>query len=181
MNGGNGRDIQTDISTELFPQGVRRGFNAVRDRAGLGKEVSPYAIRHTIAIELRKRGVPPWEVQGILGHKAGGYGTTEIYAKYDPDYLSKSVAAIDDYMKEISLRVKRPLDLNRLKLRVNCVRAAEKCRGPETSKPPGEPEGFNGGAKRDRTADLYNAIGLYENRKRLKSTSCSGAVSLYPE
>ena len=88
---------------------VRRGFNAVRDAVGLAKEVSPYAIRHTMAIELRKRGVPPWEVQGLLGHKTGGYRTTEIYAKYDPDYLGKASAAIDDVMKEILARVKRPL------------------------------------------------------------------------
>ena len=138
---------------------VRRGFNAVRDAAGLSKEVSPYAIRHTMAIELRKRSVPPWEVQGILGHKAGGYGTTEIYAKYDPDYLSKSAEAIDDYMKEISQRVKRPLDPTRLKeLRLSCVRVTDKSTMPGKTKPLGFPRGFDGGAGRDRTDDLYNAI-----------------------
>lgn len=138
---------------------VRRGFNAVRDAVGLGKEVSPYAIRHTMAIELRKRGVPPWEVQGILGHKSGGYGTTEIYAKYDPDYLSKSAEAIDDYMNEILQRVKRPLNPTRLKeLRVSCVRVTDKGTKPEKTKPLGFPRGFDGGAGRDRTDDLYNAI-----------------------
>jgi len=138
---------------------VRRGFNAVRDEAGLSKEVSPYAIRHTMAIELRKRGVPPWEVQGILGHKQGGYRTTEIYAKYDPDYLSKSAEAIDDYMKEISQRVKRPLDPIRLKeLRLSCVRVTDKNTKPGKTKPLGFPRGFDGGAGRDRTDDLYNAI-----------------------
>jgi len=138
---------------------VRRGFNAIRDAVGLDKDVSPYAIRHTMAIELRKRGVPPWEVQGILGHKQGGYRTTEIYAKYDPDYLSKSVEAIDDYMAEISQRVKRPLVPTRLKeLRVSCVRAAEKGNAPGKTKPLGFPRGFDGGAGRDRTDDLYNAI-----------------------
>jgi len=134
---------------------VRRGFNAVRDAAGLGKEVSPYAIRHTMAIELRKRGVPPWEVQGILGHKSGGYRTTEIYAKYDPDYLGKSVQAIDDYMKEILQRVKRPLDPSRLKeLRLSCVRVTDKCNVPKSTKPLGFPRGFDGGAEGNRTPDL---------------------------
>jgi len=138
---------------------VRRGFNAVRDAAGLSKDVSPYAIRHTMAIELRKRGVPPWEVQGILGHKQGGYRTTEIYAKYDPDYLSKSAEAIDDYMNEISQRVKRPLDPTRLKeLRLSCVRVTDKSTKPGKTKPLGFPRGFDGGAGRDRTDDLYNAI-----------------------
>ena len=138
---------------------VRRGFNAVRDAAGLGKEVSPYVIRHTMAIELRKRGVPQWEMQGILGHKSGGYRTTEIYAKYDPDFLGKASEAIDDYMNEISQRVKRPLVPTRLKeLRANCVRVTDKCNDPGKTKPLGFPRGFDGGADQDRTDDLYNAI-----------------------
>ncbi len=118
--------------------------------------------------------VPPWEVQGILGHKQGGYRITEMYAKYDPDYLSKSTQAIDDYMNEILRRVKRPLVPTRLKtLRLSCVRAADKCKGPGKAKPPGFPEGFakqnkavansdgfeeTGGAEGNRTPDLYNAI-----------------------
>ena len=114
---------------------VRRGFSAIRDRAGLGKKVSPYAIRHTMAIELRSRGVPPWEVAGILGHRSGGYNTTEIYAKYDPDYLSKSVVAIDAYFAEIRERVKRPLDPTRLELRANSVRVANKCNAVKKTKP----------------------------------------------
>ncbi len=127
-----------------------------------------------MAIELRKRGVPPWEVQGILGHKSGGYRTTEIYAKYDPDYLSKSAEAIDDYMKEILQRVKRPLAPTRLKeLHLSCVRVTDKGAMPEKTRLPGFPRGFVkeikpiadcdgleeiGGAGRDRTDDLYNAI-----------------------
>ena len=46
----------------------------------------PYTIRHTMATELRKRGVPPWEVSGMLGHRSE-HKTTEIYAHYAPDYL----------------------------------------------------------------------------------------------
>jgi len=141
---------------------VRNGFNAVRNRVGLSKEVSPYAIRHTMAIELRKRGVPPWEVQGILGHKSGGYRTTEIYAKFDPDYLSKSAAAIDDYMKDVMSRVKHPLIPARIKelreLRVSSVRVKDKCKVPGKTETLGFPRVSDGGAKRDRTADLYNAI-----------------------
>ena len=106
-----------------------------------------------------KWGVPPWEVQGILGHKQGGYRITEMYAEYEPDYLSKSTEAIDDYMNEISQRVKRPLDPNRLKaLRLSCVRAADQCKGPGKAKPLGFPRGFDGGAEGNRTPDLYNAI-----------------------
>ena len=76
-------------------------------RAGLSKDVVPYTIRHTMATELRKRGVAPWEVSGMLGHKSSG--TTERYAKYDSDYLSKAARAIDEYFQELQQKVDRPL------------------------------------------------------------------------
>ena len=55
-----------------------------------------------------------------MGHKTGG--TTEIYAKYDPDYLSKAVGAIDAYFQELQELVERPLLLN-TGLRVSSVLA----------------------------------------------------------
>jgi integrase len=73
---------------------------------GLG-DVVPYTIRHTMATELRRRGVPQWEIAGMLGHHTGG--TSEVYAKYAPDYLGKAAAAIDDYMNELQPLVKREL------------------------------------------------------------------------
>jgi len=102
----------------------------------------------------------------MLGHKAGGYGTTEIYAKYDPDYLSKSVVAIDEYFTELHQRLTRPLDPDRLKLRASCVPAIKKNKAPERTKPPGFPEGFDGGAEGNRTPDLYNAISLDSERNQ---------------
>jgi len=72
---------------------------------GLPPRVTPYNIRHTMAKELRRRGVPPWEIQGMLGHKMGGYRTTEIYAKYDPTYLSAARIAIDAVMVEIEAKM----------------------------------------------------------------------------
>ena len=74
---------------------------------GLPVRVSPYSIRHTMAKELRRRGVPPWEVQGMLGHKHAGLRTTEIYAKYDPTYLSAARVAIDAVMADIEAKMKK--------------------------------------------------------------------------
>ena len=65
-------------------------------------ELIPYAIRHTIACEMRKRGVPVWEVAGFLGH-ATGYRTTERYAKYGPDHLGAAVRAIDAYFTDLGV------------------------------------------------------------------------------
>jgi len=111
-------------------------------KAGNFNTASRVCGRQTMAVELRKRGVPPWEVQGILGHKSGGYRTTEICAKYDPDYLSKSAQAIDDYMNEVLKRVKRPLDTTRLKrLRLSCVLERKKIMSRK-NKNPRFPEGF---------------------------------------
>lgn len=80
---------------------VKKTFHRLKTLDGLPDDFSPYSIRHTMAKELRKRGVPPWELQGMLGHKAGGFRTTEVYAKYDPSYMSKARQAIDDIMNEI--------------------------------------------------------------------------------
>jgi len=100
---------------------VKKGFAAARNRAGLGSDVTPYTLRHTMATELRKRGVPPWEVAGMLGHKSGGYRTTEIYAKYDPDFLGKAVEAIDTYFTELDALTKRDLVLTQPELRASNV------------------------------------------------------------
>lgn len=61
----------------------------------------PKVLRHTVATELRRRGVPAWEASGLLGHKRAG--TSEIYAKFDPDYLSLARAAIDEWMAELGV------------------------------------------------------------------------------
>lgn len=88
---------------------IKTSFTAAREKAGLDASVTPYTIRHTMATELRKRGVPPWEVAGMLGHRSAGYRTTEIYAKYDPTYLGKAVEAIDAYFSELDTLTSRSL------------------------------------------------------------------------
>jgi len=80
---------------------VKKTFHRLKTLNGLPDDFSPYSIRHTMAKELRKRGVPPWELQGMLGHKAGEFRTTEVYAKHDPSYMGKARQAIDNIMKEI--------------------------------------------------------------------------------
>ena len=136
----------------------RKGFNALRRKAGISKDVCRKTIRHTVAVELRKRGVSKWEVEGFLGHR-GEKSTTDVYAKYAPDYLGKAVKALDAYFNELRPLFKRPLNLTRLKeLRLSCVRVTDKGAMPEKTKPLGCPRGFDGGAGRDRTDDLYNAI-----------------------
>ena len=43
---------------------------------------------------MANKGVPMWEIAGILGHSSSR--TTErVYAKHHPDYLRKAVAMLD--------------------------------------------------------------------------------------
>ena len=56
-------------------------IKAAKERATAMLEVTPYTIRHTVATEMRKRGVATWEVAGFLGHSSG-YKTTKRYAQF---------------------------------------------------------------------------------------------------
>lgn len=88
---------------------IKTTWRKMRARAGLSGDVIPYTIRHTMATEMRRRGVPGWEVAGFLGHSSSDYSTTERYAKFAPDYLGKGVAAIDGYFDELQGLVSREL------------------------------------------------------------------------
>ena len=89
---------------------IKTTWRKVRANAGLDKNVVPYTIRHTIATELRRRGVLEWECQGFMGHRSGG--VTERYAKYQPDHLSAAVKAIDAYCADLSAVAKTPIVLD---------------------------------------------------------------------
>lgn len=80
---------------------VKKAWRQLRDDAGLDAEVNPYSIRHTMARWLRAQGVPAWEVAAQLGHKQKDVSTTEIYAPFDPAYLSNAVKAIDTFLVRI--------------------------------------------------------------------------------
>jgi hypothetical protein len=101
-------------------------------RAGL-PDVTLYVIRHTVATELRKRGVNIWEVAGFLGHSMPKNDITERYAKFLPNYQAAVVQAIDAYFAELSALVHRPFfdlkledqptpeDIENTILRAHCV------------------------------------------------------------
>ena len=78
---------------------IKGSFARAVAEAGL-RDVSPYCLRHTMATELRARGVSEWEAMGMLGHKSPAR-TTERYAKFRPDYLSEAVRAIDGYFTDL--------------------------------------------------------------------------------
>jgi integrase len=71
----------------------------MRKNAGLGRDVNPYSLRHTVARWLRASGVAKWDVGAQLGH--GGFSTTDEYAPHDPAYLAASCAAIEKLLQEV--------------------------------------------------------------------------------
>jgi len=70
------------------------------------RTVSAYTIRHTVATELRGRGVQPWELSGFLGHSTG-YRTTEMYAKNRPEHLRGVVRAVEAYWSDLGALLDR--------------------------------------------------------------------------
>ncbi len=76
-------------------ESVKSSWATTRTASGLMGNVQTYSFRHTVARWLRKQSVPAWDVAAQLGHKAPDYSTTDIYAPFDPAYLTKTTAAID--------------------------------------------------------------------------------------
>jgi len=80
---------------------LKKSWGEAREAAGLDARVVPYSLRHTLARWLRSQGVEAFQVSSQLGHKTEGASTTEIYAPYDPSFLSTSVAAIDALLAQL--------------------------------------------------------------------------------
>jgi integrase len=47
---------------------LKTTWRKIRTRAKLPAWFAPKVLRHTVASELRRRGVPKWDVSGLLGH-----------------------------------------------------------------------------------------------------------------
>ena len=99
---------------------INSAWRSAREAAGLGADVVPYAIRHTVATEMRSRGVPELEIAGLLGHNMPNFRTTGRYAKYAPEYLSQARQAIDEFVREIDRAATRSINPNN-KVRSRCV------------------------------------------------------------
>ena len=108
---------------------IKKVFATMVKAAGLPSEITPYSLRHTMAAELRRRSVPMWEVEGLLGHKRARI--TDTYARFDPDYLSNGSRAIDAYFADLGLTFPES-NLNRVPLALHSA----KTRSPAVSDKP---------------------------------------------
>lgn len=88
---------------------VKKFFQGMQGKDGLPDWLVAKSIRHTMAKHARAAGVDDWHVAGQLGHRKPGRSTTEIYAKYDPAYLSEARQFTDQFVKDLQPLVRRSL------------------------------------------------------------------------
>lgn len=96
---------------------VKRAFRTLRSRCDFPDTFTAKSIRHTMARELRRARVNPWEASVMLGHKkpAGASATTMIYAGDDPDdvgpdHCAEAATAIDAYFEKLQRLTNTPLE-----------------------------------------------------------------------
>lgn len=70
---------------------VRGDLKRVFEAAGLQK-VTPHALRHTAATHMAKRGVPLWQIAGVLGNSVKM--VEQVYAHHCPTHLQEAVGAV---------------------------------------------------------------------------------------
>jgi integrase len=78
----------------------KRWWRTMRAALGLPENVVPKTIRHTVATQLRSRGVPMDEISGLLGH-VGEHRITAGYAKYDPNRLPHAKQQLSAIWQEV--------------------------------------------------------------------------------
>lgn len=104
------RDIDRVYLVEWKGQPIRsmkRAIRRLRRVVGLPATFVSKSIRHTMATELRRRGVSVDDLAGVLGHSRNPI--TELYGEYSPDYLGDVSRAIDAYFVDLQKRVDRAI------------------------------------------------------------------------
>jgi integrase len=75
-------------------------WRTMRAALDLPPDIVPKTIRHSIATELRGRGVPMDEIAGLLGH-VSDRRITQGYAKYDPSRLPHAKRELSIIWQEV--------------------------------------------------------------------------------
>ncbi len=81
---------------------IGQSFKFACDEAGI-EDATPYTLRHTAATWMAQRGVPMWEIAGLMGHTSTRM-VERVYAKHHPDYMQKATRALDEALGLPDLR-----------------------------------------------------------------------------
>ncbi|MDQ0838857.1 integrase [Sphingomonas faeni] len=85
------------------PKSRGRAWRTMRRALELPVQYIPKTIRHTVATELRRRGVPAEQISVLLGHRPADLERmTAVYAKYDPRYLAEAVTTLQALLMEVN-------------------------------------------------------------------------------
>ena len=115
---------------------IAKAFRTLRDAAGFGADVTAYTLRHSVATELARRGVPPLEIAHILGHRMPDLRTTGRYVHVRPEHLAAAREALDALAKEIGRAATRPILLSAATTpRASCVLAPQPSGTTPAAKP----------------------------------------------
>jgi integrase len=105
---------------------IAKAFRTLRAAAGFGADVTAYTLRHSVATELARRGVPPLEIAHILGHRMPDLRPTGRYIHVMPGHLAAAREALDALANEIGRAATRPILLSAVTtLRASCVLAPQ--------------------------------------------------------
>ena len=115
---------------------IAKAFRTVRAAAGFGADVTAYTLRHSVATELARRGVPPMEIAYLLGHRMPDLRTTGRYVHVSPEHLVAARDALDALAEEVGRAATRPTLLSAAtKPRASCVLAPQPPATTPTAKP----------------------------------------------
>lgn len=71
---------------------IRKGFEAASARSGI--HCTPHMLRHSAAVWMAEERTPMEEIAHFLGHKDTRV-TTQVYARFSPDYLRRAASALN--------------------------------------------------------------------------------------
>jgi len=88
---------------------IKKSFASARKRAGLGSDVIPYTIRHTMATAMFEMDLPTDRIDLYLGHIPKGESKTYIHNS--AKHLQCVADGIDLYFQKMQPMVEKPLVL----------------------------------------------------------------------
>jgi integrase len=88
---------------------IAGAFQTVRAAAGFGADVTAYTLRHSVATELARRGVPELEIALLLGHASVAHRTTGRYLHAAPEHMGRARGALDALANDIGRAGTRPM------------------------------------------------------------------------
>lgn len=80
---------------------VKGAWDAMLTNLGLptGREWKPYVLRHSLATLVRNRGASKWDLDGFMGHDAGGQ--TAVYAIGEFATVERALASILEEIEQL--------------------------------------------------------------------------------